>query len=161
MPVVLIADDDADHRELVELTLNRHGYHVVQVDTADAARAVLTAGGVDAALFDVRMPGESGIELCTWLRRDPRTADLPIMLVSADSRDERIVAGLAAGADDYLLKPFHRSELVVRLDSLISRTGRIDPSRAARLAVHATAPLVKATEAIAGAAAEMAQVRIA
>ena len=145
MPVVLIVDDDADHRELLELTLVRHGYDVVQAADATSARVVLAAGGVDAALFDVRMPSMSGIDLCAELRADPRTADLAIMFVSAEARDDRIRAGLAAGADDYLIKPFHRSELVTRLDSMISR-GRIGAARAAALAARAVAPLVTAAE---------------
>jgi DNA-binding response OmpR family regulator len=144
MPVVLIADDDADHRELLRLTLSRRGYTVVEAVDGRAARELLAAGGVDAALFDVRMPSESGIDLCAELRADPRTADLPIMLVSAEARGERIVEALDAGADDYLLKPFPRDELVVRLDALVSRTGRIDAARAARLAARATAPLLRA-----------------
>lgn len=147
MPVVLITDDDADHRELLTITLIRHGYTVVEAVDGRAARDLLAAGGVDAALFDVRMPGESGIDLCAELRADPRTADLPIMLVSAEARDERVAEALAAGADDYLLKPFQRSELVVRLDALVSRTCRIDPAGAARLAARAAAPLVRVAEA--------------
>jgi DNA-binding response OmpR family regulator len=154
VPSVLIVDDDADHRELLQIALLRNGYDVVQASNSAAARALLAAGGIDAALFDVRLPGEDGIELCADLRREPRTADLPIMLVSAEAHEERLVAAIAAGADDYLLKPFHRSELVVRLDALISRTGRIGLTRAARLAARAAVPLVKAAEAVSGAASE-------
>ncbi len=142
MPAVLIVDDDVDHRELIALLLRRHQYDVVEAADTTAARDRLAAGGIDAALFDVRMPGESGIELCAALRAVPATVDLPIMLVSADAGDDRITGGLAAGADDYLIKPFHRSELIVRLDSMISRAARIGAARAARLAARAAAALV-------------------
>lgn len=141
MPAVLIVDDDADHRELIAMLLTRSGYDVFQACDTRAARDRIAAGDVDAALLDVRLPGESGIELCAALRNDPRTAYMPIMLVSADAQDQRICAGLAAGANDYLLKPFHRSELIVRLDSVISRATRIAPPHAARLAALATAVL--------------------
>ncbi len=141
MPAVLIVDDDADHRELLAMLLSRNGYDVLQACDTQDARDRIAVGDVDAALLDVRLPGESGIELCAALRDDPRTEHLPIMLVSADAQDQRISAGLAAGANDYLLKPFHRSELIVRLDSMISRA-RIAPSHAARLAARATAVLI-------------------
>src|SRR3954470_12931197 len=67
---VLIADDDADHRELLTLALRRSGHDVVTADDAPSAMALLLAGGIDVALLDVRMPGESGIELCRRLRAE-------------------------------------------------------------------------------------------
>ena len=130
MPTVLIADDDADHRELLTLALRRSGHTVVTAEDATAAMAVLRAGGIDAALIDVRMPGESGIDLCRRLRGEPRTALLPVMLISADVNDQRILAGLHAGADDYVTKPFHRGELCARLDNLLLRRPAV-PVRAA------------------------------
>ena len=63
------------------------------------------------------MPGESGIDFCRRLRADPATAALPIMFVTADVNDHRILAALRAGADDYLTKPFHRTELGTRLET--------------------------------------------
>ncbi|GIM93818.1 response regulator transcription factor [Paractinoplanes toevensis] len=121
MSTVLIADDDADHRELLTLALRRAGHEVVAAEDAASAMAALRGGGIDAALLDVRMPGESGIELCRRLRSEPATALLPVMLISADVNDQRILAALDAGADDYLTKPFQRAELCARLDGLILR----------------------------------------
>ena len=148
MSTVLIADDDADHRELLTLALRRAGHEVVTAADAPTAMAALLAGGFDAALIDVRMPGESGIELCRRLRAEPVTALLPVMLISADVNDRRILAALQAGADDYLTKPFHRSELCARLDNLMLRK----PAPAARSATAATAAVLAATRAIRGAA---------
>jgi len=88
----------------------------------------------------VRMPGCSGIELCRRLRADPVTALLPIMLVSADVNEQRIIAGRAAGADDYLTKPFHRAELAARLANVLLR--RDTP--AARSAAAANAAMLAA-----------------
>jgi DNA-binding response OmpR family regulator len=131
---VLIADDDADHRELLTIALQRLGHEVVEAcDTREAMRAV-AAGGLDAILLDVRMPGESGIEFCRRLRDDPATATVPIMFVSADVQDHRIVAALKAGADDYLTKPFHRAELGTRLENLLRpRAGLANRAAAAAL----------------------------
>lgn len=148
MPTVLIVDDDADHRELLLLALRRMGHRVVvAADAADAHR-VLRGGGFDAALLDVRMAGASGIELCRWLRADPVTAGLPIMLVSADVNTGRILAGLDAGADDYLTKPYRRAELGVRMEALLAdRAGSAERSAGAAasatlLAARAVLPLV-------------------
>ncbi|MEV4344284.1 response regulator transcription factor [Actinoplanes sp. NPDC049596] len=119
MPTVLIADDDADHLELMSLALERAGHTVLRARDAETARAALRRGGVDAALLDVRMPGEDGLELCRRLRAEPATAFLPIMVISADVNDERILHAVHAGADDYLAKPFQREELCARLDRLL------------------------------------------
>ena len=140
MPTVLIVDDDADHRELLTLALRRCGHDVVEAADARSAQRRIDGGGVDAVLLDVRMPGESGIELCRRLRDDPATATLPIMLVSADVNDQRIAAARIAGADDYLTKPFHRSELTARLDNMLLR--RDTP--AARSAAAANAAMLAA-----------------
>jgi DNA-binding response OmpR family regulator len=118
---VLIADDDADHRELLTLALSRAGHDVVTAQDATGAMTALQNGSFDAALLDVRMPGESGIDLCRRLRAEPATALLPVMMISADVNDQRVVAALQAGADDYLTKPFQRTELCARLDNLMQR----------------------------------------
>ncbi|MFI5935041.1 response regulator transcription factor [Actinoplanes sp. NPDC051494] len=139
MPTVLIADDDPDHRELMALALHRFGHEVLVAEDAEAALCAATYGGIDAALLDVRMPGISGIELCGLLRSDPATADLPIMVVSADVGGNRIMAAMEAGADDYLIKPYHRAELGARVEALLLRRGRagFKPSTVATAALLA------------------------
>ena len=136
MPTVLIADDDADHRELMTLSLKRFGHRVVEAANARDTRRVLAGGGVDALLLDVRMPEMSGIELCAELRAEPDTAHLPIMFVTADVNESRLVAALAAGADDYLTKPFPRAELATRLENLLLRR-TVSPARSAAAALLA------------------------
>ncbi len=143
MTTVLIADDDADHRELLTLALRRSGHDVVVATDSASALAALRAGGVDAALIDVRMPGETGIDLCRRLRAEPGSDLLPVMLISADVDDQRILAALHAGADDYLTKPFSRAELCARLDNLLHGPGAARQSArvatAAALAARITA----------------------
>ncbi|MFG1605405.1 response regulator transcription factor [Actinoplanes sp. NPDC049265] len=150
MAVVIVADDDADHRELMALSLHRFGHEAVEATDTRTASVLLAAGGIDALLLDVRMPGESGIDFCRHLRSQPDTAALPIMFVTADVNDHRIMAAMEAGADDYLTKPFHRSELATRLENLLLRRSA-SPERsasaataamlAARHAIHRPAPV--------------------
>jgi DNA-binding response OmpR family regulator len=144
VPTVLIADDDADHRELMTLALQRDGHDVLTAVDAASAYVVLGNGGVDAALLDVRMPGESGIDLCRRLRAEPATAILPVMLISADVNDHRILAALHAGADDYLTKPFHRAELCTRLANLLLRK----PGAPAKSSTAAAAAMLATRRAI-------------
>lgn len=145
MPTVLIADDDVDHRELMTFALRRAGYRIVIAVDAESAMAALLGGGIAAALLDVRMPGENGIELCRRLRAEPATALLPVMVISADADDQKILAALHAGADDYLTKPFHRTELCARLDNLLlskvpmATTAATVAARAARAALRPAA----------------------
>ncbi|WP_127500025.1 response regulator transcription factor [Actinoplanes solisilvae] len=138
MPTVLIADDDADHRDLMTFALTRGGHRVVAAVDAAAAMTELLSGEVDVALLDVRMPGESGIDLCRRLRAQPVTALLPIMLVSADVNDRHILTALYAGADDFMPKPFRRAEICARLDNLLLRKHGI-ARRPARVASARTA----------------------
>jgi DNA-binding response OmpR family regulator len=136
VPTVLIVDDDADHRELMTLALRRFGHEIVEaVDTRDAQRLIDT-GGIDAVLLDIRMPGGSGIDFCRRLRDNPETSSLPVMFVTADVNHHRILSAMQAGADDYLTKPFHRTELSTRLDNLLLRR-TADPGRSGAAATAA------------------------
>jgi DNA-binding response OmpR family regulator len=143
VPTVLIVDDDADHRELLTLNLRRAGHQVIATSDAAEALALARVGGLDAALLDVRMPGATGIELCRRLRAEPGCDLLPVMLISADVGEQRIVAAFHAGADDYLTKPFRRAELYTRLDHLLQD----GPSRARRAGRVAAAAVLGNYEA--------------
>ena len=142
MPTVLVVDDDVDHRELMTLALHRDGHEVVTAADAATAFGLLTAGGIDAVLLDVRMPGESGVDLCRRLRAEAATAVVPVLMVSADVSDHRILEALHAGADDFLAKPFHRAQLCARLGDLLPAHHRptVKASAAALPAVRYAVP---------------------
>ncbi|WP_436844303.1 response regulator [Streptomyces canus] len=112
---VLIADDNADMREYLTRILRGAGYHVeAVVDGHEALRSV-RADAPDLVVSDVMMPRLDGLSLVRELRTDPRTAPVPVLLLSARAGQEASIEGLQAGADDYLVKPFAAAELLARV----------------------------------------------
>lgn len=120
-PLVLVADDDPDILDLVRYRLERSGYAVATA--ADGSEAVRLAGELSPALavLDVMMPGLTGFEVTRKLRDDPRTARIPVILLTARAQEADVQEGFAAGADDYLRKPFSPRELSARVQAVLGR----------------------------------------
>jgi two-component system response regulator MprA len=118
---LLVVDDDPSVREALALVLDLHGFEVATaVDGREAIRS-LAVESPDAVVLDVLMPGLDGLEVC---RRMRATGDrTPVLMLTARTEVSDRVAGLEAGADDYLAKPFAREELIARLRALLRRTG--------------------------------------
>jgi diguanylate cyclase (GGDEF)-like protein len=112
---VLVADDQPTHRQLIADILETDGYDVVLVEDGAQAWEALSEGGSTIALLDWTMPGMDGLELCRAVRQRAAESRLYIVLVTARGGTQDIVAGLEAGADDYLVKPFNSSELRARI----------------------------------------------
>lgn len=112
---VLIVEDDTDLQSLLAEALGAAGYDVVVAADALGARAHLCSGRIDAVLLDVRLPGLSGLHVCREIRRDPATADLPVIMMTGDNRPDVIEAGRRAGATAQLVKPVPMEEIVRRL----------------------------------------------
>ncbi|HSH49623.1 MAG TPA: phosphate regulon transcriptional regulator PhoB, partial [Halomonas sp.] len=119
---VLIVDDEAPIREMIALSLEMADYRVLEADSAQTAHALIVDHQPDLVLLDWMMPGTSGIELARRLRRDPVTAELPIIMLTARGEEDSKVQGLEAGADDYIAKPFSPRELIARLKAVLRRT---------------------------------------
>ena len=117
---VLIADDNADLRDYIARLLTEKGYEIEVVGDGHAALAALKASKPDLLLTDVMMPGLDGFGLLRAVRANPDLRELPVLMLSARAGEEAKVDGLAAGADDYLTKPFSARELVARVASGIS-----------------------------------------
>jgi PAS domain S-box-containing protein len=112
---ILVADDNADLRDYLRQLLASH-YQVELAADGTAALAAATASPPDLVLADVMMPGLDGLELLRALKSDPRTIAVPVILLSARAGEESRIEGVAAGADDYLVKPFSARELLARID---------------------------------------------
>lgn len=119
---ILVADDDPDIRALIELTMARAGHHVVaSVADGTAALDAARAHRPDLAVLDVSMPGLTGLQVCAELRAEPPAHRPRVLLVSADAGDAAVRAGLAAGADGYLSKPFALRTLREQVAALLAQ----------------------------------------
>ena len=117
---VLIADDDAVVRDIVRRYLERDGLEVRLAGDGNEALRVLSTERIDVAILDVMMPGPDGLSLCRTLRQGGDYT-VPIILLTALSEEDDRIAGLEAGADDYLTKPFSPRELALRVRSVLRR----------------------------------------
>ncbi len=115
---LLIVDDDERIRGLLQKFLIRHGFLVSAARDAAHARRLLAGLDFDLVVLDVMMPGEDGISLTRAIRE---TSTMPILLLTARSETEDRIAGLEAGADDYLSKPFEPKELLLRINAILRR----------------------------------------
>ena len=123
MPRVLVADDDPDIRELVRFKLEQAGHDVTAVGDGDAALAAVRDDGPFAVIvLDVMMPRRTGIEVCTALRTDEATRAVPVLLLTSKAQEADVEHGFAAGADDYIVKPFSPRELLSRVNAALART---------------------------------------
>lgn len=128
-PHILVVDDDRRLRELLSRTLAENGYLVATASDAQDAKAKLEAVQFDALVLDVMMPGQDGMALTRELRARPATAALPVLLLTARGEKDDRIAGLEAGSDDYLVKPFEPRELHLRLQAILRRVPREKPDR--------------------------------
>ena len=126
---VLVVDDEPDLLELIHYNLTKAGYDVASVLSGEEALAHVRASLPDLIVLDVLLPGLDGLEVCKALRRNPATASIPIVMLTARSEDADVVAGLELGADDYLTKPFSPRVLLARIKAVLRRQQARDRGR--------------------------------
>lgn len=122
MKQALLIEDSAEYQLLVRVALAER-FQVHCANNADEALLALNQRQFDLILIDVGLPGRDGLALCEELRRDPRLQSIPILFVTGRKETADLVQGFAAGADDYIYKPFHPEELRVRVEARMKRSG--------------------------------------
>jgi two-component system alkaline phosphatase synthesis response regulator PhoP len=118
---ILVVDDEPDILELVRYNLVQNGYSVTSVLSGEEALLQIRAQLPELVILDLMLPGVDGLEVCRVLKRDARTAAIPILMLSARSEEADVVAGLELGADDYLTKPFSPRVLLARVRAILRR----------------------------------------
>lgn len=117
--VVLLVEDDPNIRGLVEFRLKREGFEVCMAADGEQALALMEGEPADLVIMDVMIPFRSGYEVLAAFRNDPAWSKVPVIMLTGRSREEDVSRGLAAGANDYLTKPFRPAELVARVRRLL------------------------------------------
>jgi two-component system, OmpR family, phosphate regulon response regulator PhoB len=121
MPSILVVEDESAIAELIAINLRHAGFDVTLALDADQAQAAVDGVLPDLVLLDWMLPGQSGVALARRWRGDARTRELPIIMLTARADESDKVAGLDAGADDYLTKPFSTQELLARIRAVLRR----------------------------------------
>lgn len=116
---ILIVDDDPNIREVLSVLLGSEGYTVQQAENGEVALEIVGAGAsLDLVILDIMMPGLSGVEVCAKIRE---TSSVPVLFLTAKSHDQDKVEAYNEGGDDYLVKPFSQTELLMKVKSLLRR----------------------------------------
>ena len=123
MSTILLVEDDPDIRYLVSYKLTKGGFDVIEAADGFAGLREAEEHAPDLVILDVRMPRMSGLEVCRELRARPRTATVPIILLTARTRPEDVEQAYAVGASDYVAKPFSPRELQLRVEAALAKVG--------------------------------------
>lgn len=119
---ILVVEDEPDTAELLELHLQNEGYRVTVAADGEQALSKLHKLMPDMVILDLMIPEIDGLEVCKFIRKDPATESLPVMMCTAKTSEIDKILGLEQGADDYVTKPFSPRELVLRVKNLLRRT---------------------------------------
>ncbi|HOX24459.1 MAG TPA: response regulator transcription factor [Candidatus Krumholzibacteria bacterium] len=126
--LILVVEDEEDIQELVEYTLLRAGYRVDVTDRGEEALELMRENAPALMVLDLMLPGLGGLEVCRRVKRDERLSGLPVIILTARGEEEDIIAGFAAGADDYITKPFSPQVLAARVAAMLRRTADTRPN---------------------------------
>lgn len=126
MSNILIVDDEQDIVELLSYNLEKEGFSTVKANDGEAALELVRSAKPDLMLLDLMLPKMNGLDICKAVRRNPETANLPIIMLTAKGDEIDKIIGLEIGADDYITKPFSVKELIARVRSILRRTQDVD-----------------------------------
>ena len=121
---ILLVDDEEDILELVRYNLAKAGYRVTAVTSGEDAIKAARSKLPDLVLLDLMLPGVDGLEVCNTLKREQKTAHIPVVMLTARGAEADVVAGLELGADDYITKPFSPRVMLARIKAVLRRRSR-------------------------------------
>lgn len=142
---ILIVEDEADIQQLVSYNLIRAGFHVTCADSGEEALESLREENIDCMLLDLMLPGLSGLEVCTEVKkgRAKEHSHIPIIMLTAKGEEEDVITGLECGADDYLTKPFSPKVLIARIKAVLRRSAaKVDQKSEDRATIVVVGDLV-------------------
>jgi two-component system phosphate regulon response regulator PhoB len=133
---VLVVDDEKEILQLIEYNLLKSGYACTCVATGTDAVRTAPVLLPDLILLDLMLPGLDGFQVCSQLKHDPKTADIPIVMLTARGSENDIVRGLETGADDYITKPFSPKVLLARIGAALRRSPKLASDEPAMIRDH-------------------------
>jgi len=119
---IIVVDDEVDLIELLSYNLKKEGFIVDSASDGETALAKIKNGKYDLVVLDLMLPGVQGLEICRILRNNPKTARMPVIMLTAKGEEVDRIIGLEMGADDYMTKPFSPRELVARVKAVLRRS---------------------------------------
>lgn len=121
MKKILIVDDQIEVRELVEVTLSMHGYHILHAEDGNTALKIVQAEKPDLTIMDIMMPnGLNGLEATRMIKNSEETKHCKVIMLTARGQEPDIEEGYAAGADDYFVKPFSPLQLIRKVEEFLT-----------------------------------------
>ena len=133
---ILVVDDEEDILELVRFNLAKEGYQVICATTGEKAVEITRSELPDLVVLDLMLPGMAGLEVAKFLKNDPDTQNIPIVMLTAKGEESDIVTGLELGADDYVTKPFSPRILVARVKAVLRRQAAKPPNGSGVVKIH-------------------------
>ncbi len=133
---ILIVDDEEDILELVRFNLSKEGYQVICAATGEKAVEIARSELPDLVVLDLMLPGMDGLEVAKFLKNDPETQNIPIIMLTAKGEESDVVTGLELGADDYVTKPFSPRILMARVKAALRRKVAEPPDGSEVVKIH-------------------------
>ncbi len=121
MTIVLIVDDSPTVREMVSEQFRKSGFSVIEAVDGEEAIERITAKVPDVVVTDIVMPRKNGYELCRWIKNDPRTKHIPVIMCTSKSEEFDVYWGMKQGADAYITKPYHPPDLLNAVKKLLQQ----------------------------------------
>jgi two-component system phosphate regulon response regulator PhoB len=127
--LIVVIEDEEDIRELIRYNLDKEGYRVLVANSGEEGLELVVNSMPDLIVLDLMLPGIDGLQVCRQLKADPKTRNIPVVMVTARGEEPDVVSGLELGAEDYVSKPFSPKVLAARVRTVLRRSqaGEADP----------------------------------